>query len=84
MAAARPRSGLARGGLGAKLGGGACTIVRLDAHVLVRVDGGEREIVGNGNGLMGSCDIIILSDYRDDMVRLTMVKPSRLVGSPQL
>jgi hypothetical protein len=83
MAAARPRSGLARGGLGAKLGVGACTIVRLNALVLVRVDGGERDIVGNGNGLMGSCDIIILSDYRDDMVRLTMVKPSRLVGSSQ-
>jgi hypothetical protein len=64
------------------LGDGACTILRLGAHVLVGVGSGKREIVGNGNGLMGS-DIIIWSDYRDDMARLTMVKPSRLVGSSQ-
>jgi hypothetical protein len=34
--------------------------------VLTRVGGGEREIVGNGNGLMGSWEIIIWSDYRDE------------------
>jgi hypothetical protein len=46
IATTRPRSGLARGGLGAKLGDGACTILRLGAHVLVGVGSGKREIVG--------------------------------------